>query len=577
MAFNRDEIERQLRKYSEERKGEAPPFLLSPEGRRRLQREVDREFDSREKKRPWSGFLPVLWPGFAFAALLLFALGTALYFLRPAGELPVALVQKEKGTSPGKEIQKDILEQVPPGKKLPGAEAKQQEATKLTAVPEAPGSAPSAPARSRDERSAVERLESSANKPVPESKAGPETDLARKTEAPQVLPPARPLTEPAEERLLRQRSNTGDLAKAALGEAPSQESSRSYLYFAQTSPNAGDNRALQLHDTAPPPPILSRFQLEQSGPELKILDADGSIYLGAIEVAGATSTVRMPVSAAAPVERRMSLGRETAVAGKASLASNYGFIATGLNLTLNQNVELRGQVAVSQETPALSQRAKSAAPSVQGIGSKRDARASGAPFRASARIGAAAPLAIEATNISQSDFVQAGVPAQTVARLDPEKLARSKSLGFADDLASGRKPAAWSGHFRQEGAGSELTAAVLRSFALELDGAAVRVVDADGSIYSGSGAFSGAAGLAAKKPGTLPASVYTFEVKGTNQTLKAPVTLRGELRGPVSGSVEKLQERGPGLRDGQRPSISIEGNVTVGTRAAAIRARISGE
>lgn len=84
-------------------------------------------------------------------------------------------------------------------------------------------------------------------------------------------------------------------------------------------------------------PVLQTFTVEQSGANLRVLDQDGSVYIGFAE----------PTNHAAS---SLDLAKGTASAGKDSLggsnpgqaADSYSFRVSGTNLSLNQNVVFTG-------------------------------------------------------------------------------------------------------------------------------------------------------------------------------------------------------------------------------------------
>jgi len=118
--------------------------------------------------------------------------------------------------------------------------------------------------------------------------------------------------------------------------------------FVQMPPVARHRLALA-DELGPSNPILSSFQVEQSGRDLRIIDNDGSVYTGSVEPASevnrqrktaaqnmvASKELRSPQAQAsfsatlAPVEPGMSV-------------ANYYFRVAGTNRTLNQTVVFTG-------------------------------------------------------------------------------------------------------------------------------------------------------------------------------------------------------------------------------------------
>jgi hypothetical protein len=176
-------------------------------------------------------------------------------------------------------------------------------------------------------------------------------------------------------------------------------------------------------------------------------------------------------------------------------------------------------------------------------------------------------------------------------------------------IASDQSNAAVSQRFKSELAQDEkkaadkdtLKPAVLASFSFELTGTDVRVVDADGSVYSGTieqqataeadllkeaapskaksldlaqetrRAESPPTGAVAAKP-ARDSATYSFHVTGTNRSLSAKVDFSGSVTGvtnKVSPSENELTVNGPLTNGGFGVTVP-------GQRLGLQRARISG-
>lgn len=118
------------------------------------------------------------------------------------------------------------------------------------------------------------------------------------------------------------------------GAPPSQH------FYRVDLPAVRDRTVLALRN---PAPILTSFRIEQNGSELRVLDADGSIYTGAVQVArdqkalddsfATTLKTEAAASAAAkPSSRTESL----------SPVRNYFFVVSGTNRNLKQMVTFSG-------------------------------------------------------------------------------------------------------------------------------------------------------------------------------------------------------------------------------------------
>jgi len=87
--------------------------------------------------------------------------------------------------------------------------------------------------------------------------------------------------------------------------------------------------------------VLANFQVQQNGSAIRVVDADGSVYDGALQPESASAQ-----STPAPAE----LARKKTVASREEpqqLAQNYFFRVTGTNLTLKQNVVFAGNLVAS--------------------------------------------------------------------------------------------------------------------------------------------------------------------------------------------------------------------------------------
>ena len=149
--------------------------------------------------------------------------------------------------------------------------------------------------------------------------------------------------------------------------APSTASA-AQLFGANSAPEASQVRQqfLQLDNQAryrknfnspPMPQVMQDFAFERTGDRVRIVDADGSTYEGAVMPAPVEEVRANAVSKLdAAKERKDSLAQPTQ---SADPQSSYHFYANGVNRKLNQSVEFRGewQAAVpaqsSPTTPGL--------------------------------------------------------------------------------------------------------------------------------------------------------------------------------------------------------------------------------
>jgi hypothetical protein len=106
----------------------------------------------------------------------------------------------------------------------------------------------------------------------------------------------------------------------------------------------------QSSQTAPSSPILQSFRLEQTGQTLRIIDGDGSVYTGAVEVASAPARQRAELVGDTSTAARRSVGAAPlavprgapAPAALSPAVAGYSFRVTGTNRVLNQKVVFTG-------------------------------------------------------------------------------------------------------------------------------------------------------------------------------------------------------------------------------------------
>ena len=89
------------------------------------------------------------------------------------------------------------------------------------------------------------------------------------------------------------------------------------------------------------PQVMQDFAFERTGDRVRIVDADGSIYEGAVMPAPAEQNRSKSLSQLDSLkERKDTLSEQTQ---SADLQPSYRFYASGVNRKLNQTVEFRGE------------------------------------------------------------------------------------------------------------------------------------------------------------------------------------------------------------------------------------------
>jgi hypothetical protein len=329
------EIEQRLRAAAETRRRAAGgPFVLHPADRRLLQDEVARTFtpSAREARPPWLAWLFRHRAGLVFySALALVVMVCVPGMLAPAGQ------KLRKPSSPTTASQSG---------EQPRPQATDKAAPPAVAEPSRPKvAAPPAPGV-RAEKSVAEHPVSA---PAPASAAAPAA----------VLPPAKlearsdphdiVLHDSANRETAREQAQSRQYAPPASGAAPSEAPAAS-----------GFRAAKAIADVEP----FSYFRLERSGPAVTVVDADGSVYRGALLSEPERDRLAPPPTRglAAPVaapalggagggagrartdnQRRSSVPAPTPMPTTAQ-AAGLSFLVTGTNLTSQQTVRFQGSV-----------------------------------------------------------------------------------------------------------------------------------------------------------------------------------------------------------------------------------------
>jgi hypothetical protein len=121
--------------------------------------------------------------------------------------------------------------------------------------------------------------------------------------------------------------------------------------------------------SAETPPVLDAFQVEQTGNQLRVIDSDGSSYVGSIEVAPTqaplySSSLRKKADDSKDAKLFRSPVSEKALEVQAG--QNYFFRVAGTNRTLKQPVAFSGNLLpAAQTTLTLSPKAKDQFPKAQ--------------------------------------------------------------------------------------------------------------------------------------------------------------------------------------------------------------------
>jgi prepilin-type processing-associated H-X9-DG protein len=109
-------------------------------------------------------------------------------------------------------------------------------------------------------------------------------------------------------------------------------------------------------------PVLQSFQVQQNGDAISVVDRDGSVYHGSLQVTN-TTALNEPATAetpAAPATPPQAEGKMAQAAGNEQPAvPNYFFRVAGTNRTLQQNVVFTGNFLANNGAPQTAQTSNS--------------------------------------------------------------------------------------------------------------------------------------------------------------------------------------------------------------------------
>jgi len=363
-------MDEMLKSYAHERR-KAPGVPLHPVTRNLLQAEVKRVFGSPQSAIPWWRNLRAFWPHLTFAGGLCLVFGIAVLSLRQPSQTSEKSRTETAGVSQtaGKDVREfDLLKQVkkvaepakpqegatlngaaaplpetPPAddsfrdaERVPEQKLKERVVTQTAAEPAPRASVVREPQEKREAEQEV-LFRSEARLANSGAKAdAPETDRSVRPTA-QASPPA---TAPsvtkssavskrvasdsagASSAPIRARGVSAGESLTRVDQLTNLSAARRLNFVQQSNPPTVAGAPLNV---APPVPVLVSFQVEQFGTNMRVMDRDGSIYLGALEPTNVVSTLALK-DAKAQVDNSLA----------------YYFRVQGTNRTLNSDVVLTG-------------------------------------------------------------------------------------------------------------------------------------------------------------------------------------------------------------------------------------------
>lgn len=143
---------------------------------------------------------------------------------------------------------------------------------------------------------------------------------------------------------------TDDLLKSAATVRKEAKSVHAPQWFAQVA-QSPKTKASLADKATPAHPVLASFQVEQAGPKLRIVDGDGSVYSGYLQIAAASRPQRSAKTKAAAAlrsSRALGGGLENKAAARVDsdqpAPQTYSFRVTGTNRSLQKRVVFTGNL-----------------------------------------------------------------------------------------------------------------------------------------------------------------------------------------------------------------------------------------
>ncbi|HWW02830.1 MAG TPA: hypothetical protein VNZ64_24235 [Candidatus Acidoferrum sp.] len=355
-------IEKLLRACADKRREEAgAPLELHPATRRLLQDEAARRYAKPAlQPGPIGVWLSHLWPRLALGVAGVAAVAAiVLVVIRPRPQTPEQLAKNEL-----------FLKREP-------AEARRIPPPTEPAAPAAQATAPAGSLASTEPR--MEPLKQMAAPTESSRRQEPLPALNAPGASGAVpMPKASVNSASAEALAARDFDKTSDSAMQAAPSVPDQRFAARYGLRAPPQPEvaqvAKDAPANQRFDfvqvdarakaqmtdrVASATPVLSSFQVEQSGSVLQIIDNDGSVYSGYLQpaeraTASVSAKAQGPATASALrlAEKKGALTATAPAPASASTGSNYFFRVVGTNQTLNQRVVFSGNLVCPGNFPS---------------------------------------------------------------------------------------------------------------------------------------------------------------------------------------------------------------------------------
>lgn len=365
---NERPIEKLLRRYAKRRGEEAgAPPQLHPVNRRLLQDEVARQYPTTSAAtggRPGALGWRKLWPRLIWALPVLMVLTLGVW----------TLVQQQKPQPGAAELAKANSRSPVPSRENPAARSEAADDAPQVLRAAATPTLAEPPLMLEQDHLMVEHSRPlttvaptrGAGPPPPAFQTAPLTNRSIAAEPPPVAAPSRSLgvarTDPAPENYARSSAAQAMPPPASLptalapartvpagdrygiaASAPATLSQR----FVQTPADTAASRAAEAQ--AVQTQVLASFRVEQNGSQLRVVDSDGSTYIGFIElppIDRSAVTAEKRNEAAAQATGRQFAVTQAAEEAQRGLPLNqtFNFRVTGTNRTLQQPVVFAGNI-----------------------------------------------------------------------------------------------------------------------------------------------------------------------------------------------------------------------------------------
>ncbi len=386
-------IEKLLRRYATRRRDEAGAAPeLHPATRRLLQGEVTRQYPKPvpDDKAPRPGFFALLAQRWAYALGIFLVLGVAAVMILPSLNNSTSHpTLAQKSASENLALRESIAPAPTPTLAPTAPPAESQPALRLAVAEERRNESTAAPSgggnlgRPRDDSASLGfsdtngvatsyRIVDAERDVPPFSRAQAATATSPGANLDSPTPASRTLSAPSPSRARTTEAfddrrkaeaappavvTTGleNKSPATRGAGVEKDADRFYSQsFANIAPEQLKAKIAKVAAETPAAPVLANFQVQQVGNQVRVVDGDGSTYLGEL-TAAAASIDGVDKENAAGSHARPAASPASAINASQPAAHNYLWRVEGTNRTLNQNVVFSWNFIETNGTSATTQ------------------------------------------------------------------------------------------------------------------------------------------------------------------------------------------------------------------------------